>query len=185
VLVDPDTGLWHTHTSGTIPTPAHRRDAIVRAWREVVPSHPFPYAKYRISVYARVIGLFKDPWGLMTPQRGVVFDNRPALARSLGIAPSESVIQAIWIAAQTWIAETTPLFWPWVWIAILLVLLASVRRRDVAALALSGLAVQGTLLLLATTPDFRYSHWTITCAVVALAVLVHRVSPRLGIGAPS
>ena len=56
----------------------------------------------------------------------------------------------------------------------LLLLPVARKYRDVLALLLSGIAIDLTLLPLASSPDFRYSHWLVTSVTISTIVLVAR-----------
>src|SRR5262249_49915167 len=45
---------------------------------------------------------------------------------------------------------------------------------DVVALCASGLVMEATLLVLAPSPDYRYSHWLVVSVCIATAILVAR-----------
>ena len=56
-----------------------------------------------------------------------------------------------------------------------LVLLPLARRnRAVLATILSGLVFESSLLFLAASPDYRYSHWMIVCTLIAVVELTAR-----------
>ena len=44
----------------------------------------------------------------------------------------------------------------------------------ILALLLSGILMELSLLPIAITPDYRYSHWLVICACTSLAMLVAR-----------
>src|SRR5262249_6236761 len=95
-------------------------------------------------------------------------------------------------AAQDWlerrmlqIAKSTPLFRPYVYLVVALCLLALCRgHRDALAIVLSGLALEATLVLVAPTTDYRYSHWMIVCTCIAIVMLFAR-RYRIGIRTPT
>jgi hypothetical protein len=73
--------------------------------------------------------------------------------------------------------RTLPIFVPWIYLVISLVLLPLTRRhRDVFAVLCSGIIMESSLLPLAQSPDYRYSHWMVICACIAVVVLTARRS---------
>jgi hypothetical protein len=78
------------------------------------------------------------------------------------------------------IAELTPLFHPWIYAVIGLLLLAlCVRDRLTAALITSGLLYELSYFPVGADPDYRYSHWMITSVVIATVILfVQRLRKR-------
>lgn len=171
-LIHPDNGMWPLVDSGTVPTPEPRRAAIFRVWKDVVLSRPVAYLKYRLSVFYRSLSFHGKPWGMVTPRVPQVALNRPDKLAQLDISVRDSTIQAVWIGASTWIAESTPLFRPWLYLLVALLLLAVARRREIVALLLSGIALELSLLPLAVSPDYRYAHWLVLTTYVAGVLIV-------------
>jgi hypothetical protein len=169
-LIHPERGLWSMAASGTTPTPAAQRAAITGVWKSVVPSRPLGYLAYRLSVFQRVLGIWTPPWSMVPERVPRIARYAPERLAELGLSTHHSSIQASWTGALTWLATSTPLFRPWLYLAAALVLLALVRRRAIAALLVSGIAMQGSLLLVAMSPDYRYSHWLVlaTCTAFVL-----------------
>ena len=71
-----------------------------------------------------------------------------------------------------WLADHTPLFRPWVYAVIaILLLITCCRDRVTLALFLSGLCYELSYFPVAAEPDFRYSHWMITTVVIGGVIL--------------
>jgi hypothetical protein len=99
----------------------------------------------------------------------------PLTAQREGVSISTSALQDTMNGAYAWLWHVTPMFEPWIYFMLALVLLPLARKhRDVLALLLSGIGMELTLLFLAASPDFRYSHWLVTCVTISLIVLVAR-----------
>ncbi len=163
--------LWTLPITGVTPAPAAQRDAIARAWQELVTTHPGAYLAHRAGVMRRVLW-FSGTRPFAIPWRGVKY---PELAHGLGVATGWSHLQLRMTYWMKRLDRALPIFTPWLWLVVCCALLPLTRRhRDVFALLASGVAIEGSLLLLAGTPDYRYSHWMVICAVLAVIVLTAR-----------
>ena len=165
--------LWNMPMQGTTPAPPEKRDAIARAFWEVVTEHPGAYLVHRLQTFREVLGLTSRP------VNGAVMTHRtqfPGLLEKLGTASGWSPLQQYLQRKVKQVAKRTPLFRPWMYLALTLVLLPlCIRRdRDIAALLLSGLGMEASLFVLAPTPDYRYSHWMVVCTCIAIVMLVAR-----------
>ena len=143
-------------------------DAITRAWCTLVSENPRAYLLHRSRVFREVLGLSDGP----------AFDpawRYHANHDALHVDASSGRVQAALGHAIGWLAEHTPLFRPYVYFVLALVLLWFARRdRLVRALLASGLCYELTLFVLAPSPDFRYSHWLVVCALLATAMTAAR-----------
>lgn len=178
-LIHGDGRLWDMNDGGATPTPARQRAAMQRVWGDVVLSNPRAYAAYRLSVFWRILSPFAPPWGMVTPAIPQVVRNRPEQVRALGLREHATTAHSGWIAMASWLAKATPLFRPWLYLVLAVVLLAVSRRRITVALLLSGISMQLSLLIAGLSPDYRYAHWLVL-AVCAAAVLIvtERVASR-------
>jgi hypothetical protein len=152
--------------------PEAKRDAIGRAWRSIVFGHPFAYASHRLTTFGAVLGLSSIGNANLVVLHHA--QDRRRLAE-LGL-PSEYSPAQDWLEGRVLqIARRTPLFHPFVYLAVAVCLLAMCRRhRDIAAILLSGIALEATLVFVAPTTDLRYSHWMIACTCAAIAMLIAR-----------
>ncbi len=156
---------------------AHR-DAIARSWKTLVLGYPAGYLRHRWRVFRETIGLTSGP----------TFD--PAWQEHLASPPlhldaSSGLLQRTLAKAVAWLGKT-PLFRPFIYLALALVVLvvAIVRRRhDVLPIVLSGIAYELTLFPFAPSADYRYSHWMITSAVLAAVLLFVRAKRDAASGA--
>jgi heme/copper-type cytochrome/quinol oxidase subunit 3 len=74
-----------------------------------------------------------------------------------------------------WLCVHTPPFVPWIYAALSLIMLPLARRqRDVLALLLSGLIMESSLLVLAHSRDYRYSHWMVITTMLGALLLATR-----------
>jgi hypothetical protein len=142
-------------------------DALSFAWHAAIVDHLGAYATHRGELMLRQLGLagswmpvFND---FGDPDHLVLLHHRAT--------PSD--LELGWRAVVNVVART-PLFRPWLYavLALVAVVLAR-RRRELLALVASGLVYEAVLLPLASSPDYRFSHWLITTVwlvLVALAV---------------
>lgn len=167
-LIDPD-GLWAV--PWTEPMPPARRDAIGHAWNTIVLGHPGAYARYRLEMFAEIIGLSRKYRG------GGVVQHRgqyKGMLDHMGVGSASSALQENW-EQVTVTARRTRLFRPHVYLFLSLALLAFCRRhRDILAVVLSGVFMELTLLVLGWTPDYRFSHWLVVCTCIATVMLIAR-----------
>jgi hypothetical protein len=171
-LIVRDGHLWDLPLIGSDPAPPVQRDAIARAFWDVVTAHPGAYLAHRAAATIDVLGLSSHRVG------GTVITHRSQFAgplAELGLGSGSSTVQD-WMQHQALrLARGTPLFQPWLYLVLALAMLPFAwRQRDVLALLASGLVFEGTLVPLAPTPDYRYSHWMLCCTIVAIAMLIAR-----------
>jgi len=150
---------------------ADERAAYARAWKAMVFDQPGAYLRHRAAVFAALLGFGDDE--LWSP----VYNKRV-----------ENAEQAAWVGdhgkrsrAQRWIGErlqalaTTPVYFPYVYALLALLLLVGFARDRVSiALLASGLCYELGFLPTTSTPDYRYSHWMIASTCLALSWLIAR-----------
>jgi hypothetical protein len=165
--------IWDVPIRGFDPPPPAQREAIGRAWDAIVRGHKGAYLSHRARIFRECLALAgktRAYWPI--PEREYAY---PATAQQLDIAGHTSPLQRRAIAVYEWVWQHTPLFEPIVYFALSLILLVLARRhRDVLALLLSGIAIELTLFFLASSPDYRYSHWMVLCTIFATITLVVR-----------
>jgi hypothetical protein len=169
ILADPKLALWSLPINGYTPAPEPQRDAIARAWWDVITEHPRAYLKHRLAVMAQVL----------EARSAEVIVRRefqwPEYAKQVGLGTGWSKLQRKLTRLESWIARTTPVFTPWLYALLALVMLPLARgQRDVFALLLGGLVFESTLVLLAPSSDYRYSHWLVICTCISVIVLTAR-----------
>jgi len=172
VMEDKHPILWQLPINGYVPAPQSQRDAIERAYVDVITAHPVAFLKHRFTVMGEVLWLGDDRPAAVIRSRTFAF---PDYHNQLGMGTGWSKLQSKMTKAMNAVWKHTPIFLPWIYavVAVLLLPLAF-RHRDVLALLLSGLALELSLLALAATPDYRYSHWMITTVGIATIVLTAR-----------
>ncbi|MDB4962296.1 MAG: hypothetical protein JWP01_2295 [Myxococcales bacterium] len=165
----PTRTMWSLPINGYTPPPEPQLKAIARAWKQTLSSYPVAYAKHRISVMAEVVGLGEVRASGAIAKRDFRW---PEQAHQMGLGTGWSRTQRALTRAYVFIVRHTPIFTVWMYIVVALLLLPlALRQRDVLALLLSGLGLETTLLLLAPSPDYRYSHWLVICTITSAIIL--------------
>jgi hypothetical protein len=161
--------LWELPINGYVPAPLPQREALARAFKDVITEHPGAYLEHRFTLMSKVLWL-----GSWRPA-GAVLNRKihlPEYHVQLGLGTGWSRLQHMmtrWLVALWWVV---PIFLPWTYALVALLLLPLARRhRDVLALLLSGLGLELSLLPLAATADYRYSHWMVVCTCIAVIAL--------------
>jgi len=165
--------VWDLPTGGDVPPTAEVRAAIERAWKQVITTYPSAYVKHRIAVTAAVLSIGSENkiYGIVPP-RDLKW---PQVAQNMGLATHASPTQRWLTNGAHWTVKWLPIYRPWMYVVLALVLLWFARRyRDVFVLLLSGLAIESTYTILAPSADYRYSHWLVICVVLATITLVAR-----------
>jgi hypothetical protein len=173
IVLDRNHPLWALPVRGLTPAPEPVRDAVTRAWWSVVTSHLGAYLRHRAAVTGAVLSLGKaHPSGAVTPRDAFRYTDT---IHEMGLASGWSPLQGLWTRAMSWIARATPVFAPWLYLVISLVLIPLARRHcDVLVILLSGLVYEATLVPLAASHDVRYSHWMVVTTCVAVVMLTAR-----------
>jgi hypothetical protein len=139
------------------------RDAVARAWKRVIADNPGAYLHYRWDNFVMLLRLDH-----------AVYNNAPITSvlrfhedyDYLGHDLEPGRVQG-WLLEGNRLISRTPVFDPYVYVALALVLLWLARRDRVAsALLLSGLAYEAAWFVLAPTADYRYSEWLVACTIV-------------------
>jgi hypothetical protein len=161
--------IWELPADGSAP-PAALRDGLAHAARELAFAHPDAYLRHRASVFARLLWL-----DARRPETIVLPRELPDAALKVGVPTRPSILQrgeTCWLSA---LATYVPVFAPWLYLALAVVLLPIARRhRDVLAILASGIVLEATLFVTATALDYHQSLWLIACTCLAVAMLVAR-----------
>jgi hypothetical protein len=176
-LIGKPPALWDVQLGGEVPLADAKREAITHAWWQIVSGHPGGYVKYRLDSFADVLGMHAAFRGTTVLPRH--WQNK-ALLETFGITQGEPPLAKTAEAIAQWTGRRTPLYRPWFYALLALALLWWARRdREVLAVLLSGLLMESSLLILAVTPDYRYSHWLVIATCLGLVLLVaKRAEPR-------
>lgn len=162
--------LWQLPADRAAP-PAAQRDALAGAARALVLDHPAAYLRHRLGVFRELLWL-----GGHSPETVTAVEPPPrAEALAAGVPARHSTLQDAAAHGLTWLAARTPLFAPWSYLLLALLLAPLARRhRDLLALLASGVAFEASLLVTATGPELRHSHWMITSTVLTAILLAAR-----------
>jgi hypothetical protein len=162
----PDAWWWLSHGDGRVfdpPSNPVELEAVARAWRQLLLAHPKAYLKHRWAAWMWVLGLK----GQQPAAVWEGFTENDSQLAMLSHQATHSWVQARWLSALVRI-QGTVLFRPWAYLLIALALLPLCRRSPLAlALLLSGIAYELSLLVVAPSADYRYSHWMIVCTITA------------------
>ncbi|MEO8703184.1 MAG: hypothetical protein ABI867_24270 [Kofleriaceae bacterium] len=159
------------------PATAAERDAVWRAWKEIVLGNPAAYLQYRWDNFKLLLSLDRTDafsnvyvWFTMIAEPDV-----PARIQHDATA---SRVQDLMRDGNVELSNT-PLFWVFPY-AFACVLLLPFARRDrlAAAFLLSAIGYELAWFFLAPTTDLRYSAWLLPCLVLAAASLARRFAKQ-------
>jgi hypothetical protein len=172
IINHPTDAMWAVPIWGTTAPPQSQRDAISRAFVDVVTSHPLAYAEHRLDVMTDVLSFRSSRPAAAVTRREY---RRTELADAVGATKTWSKLQHKLTVAVSWLYKATPIFVPWIYLIVSVILLPLARRRrEVLATLASGLVFESSLLFLAASPDYRYSHWMVICTLIAVIELTAR-----------
>lgn len=179
ILLDEKEALWSLPIIGFQPAPQAQRDAISRAFWHVVTTYPWQYVEHRLAATAAALDFEGRRSGYVNRRA----PRNLEYVEEFGISTRTSVVQNRFARAYFWISKKTPLLVPWVYLVLSLALLPLAwRQRELLALLLSGLVMESSLLFLAHSTDYRYSHWMVIATILAAIFLgVRRRRARLGL----
>jgi hypothetical protein len=146
--------------------------AVSRAWRRVVLRHPLGYVSHRFHVFRYVLALGTPRSAVNTPVWPVHMDAFQVRQESTAVHDA--------IAGALEAIDVIPIYRPYIYFFAAFVLLWFARRaREPFALLASGIMYELTFLPFAPSAEYRYSHWMITCTVIAAAILLsRRLAPK-------
>ncbi|MDQ3336732.1 MAG: hypothetical protein M4D80_16315 [Myxococcota bacterium] len=128
------------------------------------------YVEARWTQWKRILTLEKPRRSAIYTKDNISRDHRFIAAH----AHRKSVLQKgmLWFAR---LVEKTPLFSPFIYFAIALVLLPFARRDRVAlTLLASGIVMELALAIVTWDVDYRYSTWLIVSTLIALVLVIKR-----------
>lgn len=170
-LVAGDQRVWDLPVSGKVPAPEAHRDAIERAWKDLVFGDPCAYLHHRWVTFLDTIGVTYRTHSAVPPR---IMKWRVFMT-NLGLSVKTRGYQRKWSGAHGWLWRKTPLFRQWLYVVLAIIVIVAARReRKLVALLASGLVPEASLFFLAPSPDYRYSHWLIVVTCLCGALLIAR-----------
>ena len=159
------------------PTTDAQHAALNRAWEDLVTSDWGAYFRSRLATFRELLGLSDQPLWSPVWNDFLETKNQATWVQHLALKSPLQVVLGRWFNV---LAYETPLFEPYVYALIALVLLACfARERLTIALLASGLLYELGYFPATSTPDVRYSHWMIVCTCLAgVLVFVQRYRRR-------
>lgn len=151
-----------------------------RVWRESIRNHPRAYLAHRLKAFGRNLSFAGEAVSQcvgLQPYTDLRELDEQAVAVALRHDYKLSPLQKWLKRSIVWLAFQTILFCPGVYLGLALVALIWGTRPLTRGnplpffLALSGLAQQATLFFLAPAVNYRYSHWLVTSAWLAMLLL--------------
>ena len=136
--------------------------ALFRAWRHAVTRHPGAYLKHRQGMASRLLAFS---------------GGNPRIFEDLGdfdlLAPvHHRALPSSWEIGWRAIVDTVhsmQLFRPWLYLLLAIAMLVVGRRvLVVRTFAIAGLAYEVAMMLFAPGPEYRFSHWLVCAACIAL-----------------
>ena len=160
--------MWGEDRIFEYPQTDEQWAAINRAWKQLVLDNPHAYLASHWDVFRTVLGVSERPRAPVYNLYVEVDSVAPLIHHNA--APSRA--QAYYGKLLYWLADDTPMFRPWIYmvIALLLIALAS-RDRITLGLFASGILYELSFVPAFAEPDSRYSHWMITATTIAAVLL--------------
>jgi hypothetical protein len=137
---------------------------LIGQWLTMVVDHPLAYLRVRAEIARAQLGIDGTPGNFL--MAGSLYD---ATGSGIEPAPPPSRVQE-WLGARMRDLERFRIFRPCLYAALALVasVIAAWRGRLwPCCIALSGLACELGLLIVAPSPEYRYSYWMVVAALIA------------------
>ena len=167
--------LWlPTYSVFAAPRTAAERAAVTAAWKAIVFGHLDAYIAYRWDVVRRMLGLSDDAEGSLVYNWFTDIQDPYFSASAIDHDATGAHLQNLLREAIDVVADT-PVFSVLVYLVLLLLLLPfALRDRQVFGLLASAITGELALVVIAPTPDWRYSYWAIVAVVFSVILLVAR-----------
>ncbi len=147
-------------------------NALAADWQHLIWAHHTAYALHRWQLTRRLIGLV-DPWSPVWDDFGD--KDMLMLVHHRATASDVQLAYRAFVRA----AAGTVLFRPYLYVVLAVIALGLVwRRRELRALVASGLLLELALVVFAPSAEYRFSHWLVTTACIALAASAVRLRWR-------
>jgi len=151
--------------------------ALVRQWLGAVATHPGAWVKHRSAVAGHLLGIHATPGSFIMTRSAYDAADFPGLEPPAPQTALGARLEAI-LSPMT----AYGVLRPWIYSIVAAVAGALAFRRRwwlPACIALSGLAHEAGLLVVAPAEDYRYSYWMIVAALIAAAwIAIEAVAER-------
>lgn len=144
--------------------------ALVREWLGTVAAHPGAYLTHRLAVARYLLGLEETPGSFLATRSIYDAADFPDLERPPPQTALAARLESIMVSMTAY-----GVLQPWIYaILVAVAALVAIRRRLwlPTCIALSGLAHEAGLLVVAPAAEYRYSYWMIVAALIAAAWVV-------------
>lgn len=145
-------------------------EALYRVRKDLFDADPMSYVIAHWHSFSALLGL--DDVDLRAPVWNLFMEEADNVIVGLQHSAGHSFGQQWLGRAFYWLAEETPIFRPYVYAYVALLLLAlCCRDRLTAGLLTSGLLYELSFFPVGVNPDYRYSHWMVTATCIAAVIL--------------
>lgn len=146
-----------------------------RAWVRAVREHTEAYLSHRAALMLELLGLSDAPiWEPVCQTITAIPDHAKRVDHNASLSKVQRLLGKLFEKLGK-----TMLYRPWVYLLLGLIALVYVaRRRDglSSMLLASGFLYEASYFIGAAAPDYRYSHWMITCVcIVTLTIFLERL----------
>jgi hypothetical protein len=147
----------------TYPNTDEQSAAVAKAWRTMILKYPGAYVRHRWKTFLAELRVIRRKnfylwWGIT---------DHPIRSAKLHHDAIHTPIQTAWMDMQVALVNT-PIYWPWVYFLAGIALIWPLRRDKIGlSVLLSGVLCEAFLFIVAPAIDYRYSHWMVTCTIVA------------------
>lgn len=143
-------------------------DALNRAWKELVFDDPGAYLHYHADQFYRLLHYDMDD-----PPGGVWNRFLEADIQMDYVSHDASFSwfqERFGIGLLYWLDRHTPLFTPWVYAVLAIIVIFVSRRALPCALFASGLLYELSFFPVGVEPEYRYSHWMVVATVIGCVI---------------
>jgi hypothetical protein len=167
--------IWGPNRIIDKPRTDAQREAIERAWRELVFGNPTAYLKFRLDNFKLLTSIDRRPsfsnvyiWFSVIGAPETIDELQHDAAPSHVQDRMRSAMQGL---------SVTPVFFTFIYFALSFLLLPLAKRLELALL-LSGIGYELAWFFFAPTSDARYSQWMVLCCCIAGGLIVARLARK-------
>jgi len=151
------------------------KSSLLHLWATSVINHPAAWVSHRVAVFRRVIGL-NNPWSPVFMEPNEFDEGIARIYRDRNPELNKLQRGVKWFFEGT--SRTTWLYKPLVYltlaigVVVMCIAFLNSDRLQIALIALSGLAHEGGLFLIAPTAEYRFSHYMIYTSILAFTLFL-------------